>query len=73
MHDHPGLLPVTNNTVRLHRDTVVHLVSLPWACSDIQYLLSMSSRDDRNRVWVLILAMAGSWGGEREMDRVIDE
>lgn len=32
---HPGLLPVTNSTVRLHRDTVVHLVSLPWARSDI--------------------------------------
>lgn len=26
----------------------------------------MSSRDDRNRVWVLIPAMAGSWGGERD-------
>lgn len=66
MHGHPGLLPVTYNTVRLHGDTLVHLVTLPWACSDILYLLSMSSRDDRNRVWVLIPAMAGSWGGERD-------
>lgn len=48
--------------------TVVHSVCLRWVGGDVS-LLGMSSRDDRNRVWVLI---PGSWG-KRETDRVIDE